>query len=182
MARRPVIFLGHGAPSLAIDAGKGAPLRAWGASLPRPRAALVISAHWETRIPPLGATSRLPLIHDYSGFPPELGEVRYPSPGAPDLATRVAELLAPGVDRAPGRGLDHGVWAPLVHLWPEADVPVLQLSLPRDGRFDLGRRLAPTSSGTTPAPSTGRCSSPCWAPWIRGSRSGSRSKASNTGA
>jgi 4,5-DOPA dioxygenase extradiol len=142
VSRQPVLFLGHGAPTLAIDAGKGAALRSLGEALPRPESALVISAHWETVAPTLGAVEPVPLIHDYGGFDPAIRDVVYPSPGAPALAERIRELL-PGVEATPGRGLDHGVWTPLVHLWPEADVPVLQLSLPRGDLVELGRRLAP---------------------------------------
>lgn len=144
--RTPVLLVGHGAPTLAIDPVKGGPLRAWGASLAQPRGVLVVSAHWETATPTLGSTVSRPLVHDYRGFPPELGRVDYPAPGAPALSERVAELLG-GADRAPTRGWDHGVWTPLVHLLPGARVPVLQLSLPRgaEGRelLELGRSLAP---------------------------------------
>lgn len=144
--RAPVLFVGHGAPTLAIDSEKGAPLRAWGSNLPRPEAVLIFSAHWETEELTLGAQIRLPLIHDYWGFPAALGQVEYPAPGAPELAHRVQELLGP-LPNAKERGLDHGVWTPLVHLLPGADVPVLQLSLPatRSSRelLQLGRQLAP---------------------------------------
>lgn len=131
----PTGFVSHGAPTLALDAAKGAPLRAWGEALGRPSAVLCVSAHWETDRPTLGATETLPLIYDFGGFDRALYEVSYPAPGAPELAERVAELV--DVDRAPRRGWDHGVWTPLVWMWPGADVPVLQLSLPRASPAEL---------------------------------------------
>ena len=147
----PVGFVGHGAPTLAFDQDKGADLLGWARTMPRPSAILVISAHWQTAGPALGSTQRRPLIYDFSGFPRRLYEVEYRSPGAPDLAAQVTSLLAglAPVERSEGRGLDHGVWVPLLHLQPKADVPVLQLSLPRwspKQLFDLGRRLAPLRS------------------------------------
>jgi 4,5-DOPA dioxygenase extradiol len=146
--RMPAAFIGHGAPTLALDPEKGAAFAAWGAALGKPRAILVASAHWEKAPPTLGATETRPLVYDFYGFPEPLYRVRYPAPGAADLARRVESLLAPeGVAREPERGLDHGVWTPLVHLYPAADVPVLQLSLPTAwgaGRIHaLGARLAP---------------------------------------
>jgi 4,5-DOPA dioxygenase extradiol len=145
--RMPVLAIGHGSPVLAIDAARGAPLREWGRSLPQPGAILVVSAHWEAAPALLGATARLPLIYDFGGFPRALYEVQYPAPGAPALAERVRELLGGRVEQDPARGLDHGVWTPLVHLYPQAAVPVLQLSLPAAlgarAIFELGRRLAP---------------------------------------
>jgi len=144
--RLPAGFVGHGAPLLALDAQKGAPLRAWGAALGQPRAVLVVSAHWEAAPAALGATETRPLVYDFGGFPRPLYEVQYAAPGAPWLADRVDALLGAPARRTE-RGLDHGVWTPLVHLFPEADVPVLQLSLPsREGPralFELGKRLAP---------------------------------------
>ena len=152
-ARMPALFLSHGAPSLALDIRGGADLARLGASLPRPRALLVVSAHWEDTPIALGTVTSRPLWHDYGGFAPELREVRYDAPGAPELAARVAGLLAPkpgGVVRAPSRRWDHGVWVPLVHLVPAADVPLLQVSLPSGltpaELIDVGRRLAPLRS------------------------------------
>lgn len=141
----PVVFVGHGAPLLAVDAAKGEPLRTWGAALPRPRAVLVLSAHWEASPPTVGATQKRPLVYDFSGFPKALYEVQYPAPGAPELAARVAGLL-PEIAQRPERGLDHGVWTPLVWMFPRPDVPVLQLSLPGSDPqtlAELGVRLAP---------------------------------------
>ncbi|MCA9627769.1 MAG: dioxygenase [Myxococcales bacterium] len=154
--RMPAIFVGHGAPLLAVDAEKGAPLVDWGREISRefgkPRAVLSISAHWTTRgdVLALGPLQRRELIYDFSGFPEELYRVRYPAPGGDLIARDVAASLAKldGVSlMETERGLDHGTWTPLVHLWPQADVPILQLSLPMtwSGRrwFDLGRALAP---------------------------------------
>jgi 4,5-DOPA dioxygenase extradiol len=146
-ARMPALLIGHGSPILAIDAERGAPFRAWGRELPRPSAILVVSAHWEAAPPALGATTTVPLVYDFGGFPRPLYEVQYAAPGAPALAKRAAELLGGRVAQDPERGLDHGVWTPLVHLYPDADVPVLQLSLPSDlgarAILELGRKLAP---------------------------------------
>lgn len=142
----PVGFVGHGAPTLALDATKGADLARWAADWPAVKAILVVSAHWEAAPASLGATQPVPLIYDFSGFPRPLYQLTYPAPGAPALAERVAALLGGAVRRAPERGLDHGAWVPLIWLRPAADLPVLQLSLPgADARvlFDLGRRLAP---------------------------------------
>ncbi len=116
--------------------------------MPRPSAILVVSAHWQTAAPNLGSTQRRPLIYDFSGFPKALYEVQYPCPGAPTLGDRVASLLASmaTVQRSEGRGLDHGVWVPLIHLQSKAEIPLLQLSMPRWSParlFELGRRLAP---------------------------------------
>lgn len=145
--RLPVAFVGHGAPTAAIDPNKSAPWAAWGRALPRPTAVLVVSAHWEGAPVRIGATRTLPLIYDFSGFPAALYALKYPAPGAPALADRVAKLLGPSAQRDPERGLDHGAWVPLLHLLPDADVPVLQVTLPlslgAEGVFDLGRRLAP---------------------------------------
>ena len=144
-SKHPVLFVGHGAPTLAIDAEKGAPFRAWSQQLERPRAILVISAHWEESPLTLGESVRHEdLIYDFYGFPPALSRVQYPAPPDAELGQRVMALT----NAAPSqRGLDHGVWTPLVHLYPEADVPVMQLSMPRsmsDAQLvQLGQSLAP---------------------------------------
>ena len=150
-AKLPALFVGHGAPTLALDEEKGAPLRTWGRTLPRPRAVLVVSAHWEEAPVTLGTVQTSPLVYDFYGFPEPLYGVTYPAPGAPELAGRVVDLLGTGlVDRRPERGLDHGVWTPLVHMFPDHDVPVLQLSMPSalgaKAVFGLGDRLAPLRS------------------------------------
>jgi 4,5-DOPA dioxygenase extradiol len=145
----PVVFLAHGAPMLLDDAGWVAELGAWARALPRPRALLVISAHWEQRPASLGATTPVPLIYDFYGFPERFYRLQYASPGAPELAARVRELCAAAsiaTHDEPSRGLDHGAYVPLICMYPEADVPVLQLSLPTmDAHplYELGRALAP---------------------------------------
>jgi 4,5-DOPA dioxygenase extradiol len=145
----PTLFIGHGAPLLAVDAIKGADFRRWAANIPKPNAILICSAHWESRGPiRLGATKTLPLIYDFYGFPPELYQIQYAPPGAPWLAARVGEILSGyEVVNDETRGLDHGAWVPLIHLYPQADIPVLQISLPRDisltELFELGKRLSP---------------------------------------
>jgi len=144
----PSIFLAHGSPMLLDDAGWVGDLAAWARALPRPRAILMISAHWEARPATLGATRTVPLVYDFSGFPARFYEATYPAPGAPELAARVRALVGatqPVID-APERGLDHGAWVPLVAMYPRADVPVLQLSLPTMEAaplLALGRALAP---------------------------------------
>ena len=144
----PVAFISHGAPTLATDLSAGADLRRWGQSLTRPTAIVTISAHWQTAAATIGTTSTQALIYDFSGFPDALYKVPYAAPGAPDLARRIAALLAPlgPVGQSEQRSWDHGVWVPLLHLFPNADVPLLQVSLPRwspKALFELGRRLAP---------------------------------------
>lgn len=147
MSRTPTLFVSHGAPTLATDRLRGGRLRQWGASLPRPRAVLIVSAHWEATPTLLGAVRRLPLLHDYAGFPAELQRLRYDAPPAPALADDVRALLGASVAEAPDRPWDHGVWVPLLHMLPDATTPVLQLSLPSGaglkGAFDLGHALAP---------------------------------------
>lgn len=145
--RMPSIFLAHGSPILLTDRGWMQELNAWSAALPRPKAILMLSAHWLDKPVTIGATTPVPLVYDFSGFPEEFYTVQYPSPGAPALAARVRQLLGPGntTDEA-DRGLDHGAYVPLVAMYPAADVPVLQISLPSLAPKDLlsmGRALAP---------------------------------------
>lgn len=144
----PSIFLAHGAPPLLDDAGWVGELRAWARALPTPEAVLMLSAHWEERPITIGATTTVPLVYDFYGFPERYYEQRYPAPGAPELAGRVRTLLSPGqpVVDDPGRGLDHGAYVPLVAMYPDANVPVLQASLPSlnpQELFTLGQALAP---------------------------------------
>jgi 4,5-DOPA dioxygenase extradiol len=144
----PVLFLAHGAPILMDDAGWVSELAALARALPRARAVLMISAHWEKRPATLGATRTVPLYYDFYGFPERYYAVKYPAPGAPELAARVRELC--GAAKLPvaesERGLDHGAYVPLLCMYPAADVPVLQLSLPSlepKELFEFGRVLAP---------------------------------------
>ena len=146
--RFPTGFVGHGAPTNAVNAERGVDWSGWVASMPTPSAVLSISAHYEQAPPSLGATTEVPLIYDFWGFPDPLYEIEYPAPGAPDLARRVEKLLgSTTVVREEDRGLDHGTWVPLLHMYPQADVPVLQLSLPWTNdpvrMFELGTALAP---------------------------------------
>ncbi|MFC3912478.1 dioxygenase [Pseudaeromonas sharmana] len=149
MARMPVLFVGHGSPLTLEQPHRFAEWRRWGEQLPTPKALLVISAHWETQPLMIGAVQTLPLIYDFYGFPPAYYQLQYAAPGAPALAARVRELVAqqqiPVADR-PDRGWDHGVWIPLLGLYPQADIPLLQLSMPghdADALMALGRALAP---------------------------------------
>jgi 4,5-DOPA dioxygenase extradiol len=145
----PALYLSHGAPPLADDPIWPGELAAWSAELPRPTSILMVSAHWEEAPIALSATTTVPLVYDFWGFPERYYQVRYPAPGAPELAGRVRALLAgPGepVEQSPDRGLDHGAYVPLVEMFPEADIPLLQLSMPSlDPRrlMAMGRRLAP---------------------------------------
>jgi 4,5-DOPA dioxygenase extradiol len=144
----PSLFLAHGAPPLLDDVGWMGQLRDWAGALARPEAILMISAHWEQRPVTLGATTRVPLVYDFYGFPDRYYKMTYPSPGAPALASRVRQLLAGSqpVSEAPTRGLDHGAYVPLVPMYPEADIPVLQMSIPTMDPMPLialGRALAP---------------------------------------
>ncbi|HEX2834672.1 MAG TPA: class III extradiol ring-cleavage dioxygenase [Thermoanaerobaculia bacterium] len=145
MTRLPALFLAHGAPPLLDDAEWVEELHAWAQAMPRPRSILMLSAHWEQKPATLGATKTVPLIYDFYGFPHHYYEQQYPAPGAPELAARIRATVAHVADDAE-RGLDHGAYVPLVAMYPEADVPVLQLSLPSENPrelFDLGRALKP---------------------------------------
>jgi 4,5-DOPA dioxygenase extradiol len=146
--RHPAIFLAHGAPPLLDDELWMRQLAAWAKALPRPRSILMLSAHWEQAPATLSATTTVPLIHDFHGFDEKYYRMQYRSPGAPALATLIESLLAGRriASARSERGLDHGAWVPLIPMYPAADIPVLQLSLPTlDPRtlLDLGRALAP---------------------------------------
>ncbi|MCA8958797.1 MAG: dioxygenase [Planctomycetes bacterium] len=144
--RQPVLFVSHGAPTWALDPVAAADFRALGAALPRPGAVLVVSAHWTDAPPALGARQPRDLLYDFHGFPPELYRIRYQAPAAAALADEL-ERQIPGLRRDDDRGWDHGVWVPLMHLFPTADVPILQVSLPQAWSpvqlFEFGSALAP---------------------------------------
>jgi len=145
----PAAFLGHGSPMNALDRNRYTEAwRAFGAAVPRPRAILAVSAHWHVNGLAVTAMPRPRTIHDFYGFPQALFEVQYPAPGLPALAEEVADAVSPdtvGADRD-GWGLDHGTWGVLVHAFPAADIPVVQLSLdarkPLDWHLRLGAKLA----------------------------------------
>ncbi len=146
----PTLFVSHGAPTMVIEESPARDfLAGLGAEIGRPEAVLCVSAHWETPAPMVSAAPRPETIHDFYGFPKALYEIAYGAPGAPALAARVAGLLDDaGLDCAidPGRGLDHGAWSPLMLIYPDATVPVTQLSILASGdparHFALGRALA----------------------------------------
>jgi 4,5-DOPA dioxygenase extradiol len=147
-ARMPTIYIGHGAPPLVDDELWVAQLAAWAEALPRPTAVLIVSAHWENAPLTIGATrTGTPLVYDFMGFPERYYRAQYRAPGAPELAANVRKLLSdqPVADE-PERGLDHGAYVPLTVMYPRADVPVLQVSMPSldpQRLFDIGRRLRP---------------------------------------
>lgn len=154
MTAMPILYLSHGAPPLADDARWTRELADWSADLEsthgKPKNILMISAHWEDEPVSVSAThDGVPLVYDFWGFPQRYYEVTYDAPAAPDLATSIEQLLeadGESVRRDETRGLDHGAYVPLVEMFPDADVPVLQLSLPTldpQRLVDLGRRLAP---------------------------------------
>lgn len=152
MAERfPAVFVSHGAPTLPIEAGPAREfLSGLGQTLGKPEAILVVSAHWESGEAVVSAAARPETIHDFFGFPKALYLLAYPAPGAPELASRASKLLgAKGIVTHvhPTRGLDHGAWVPLLLMYPDADIPVTQLtvqpSLGTEHHFHLGEALRP---------------------------------------
>ena len=150
----PTLFLSHGSPMHALDPGAAG--KAWaslGQSLPHPRALLIASAHWETNLPMLTGNPKPETVHDFFGFPEPLYRIRYPAPGEPDIARRGLALLKdagfiPAIDGC--RGIDHGAWSPLLHMYPDASIPVVQVSLQKEfgprHHLALGRALAPLAA------------------------------------
>ena len=146
--KQPILFLSHGSPMTALGGDELS--KTWATlagRLTRPAAILMVSAHWNTRLPIVTGSARPETIHDFGGFPAELYQLRYPAPGAPELAQRIKQQLteagiATGIDAS--RGLDHGAWVPLRVLFPAADIPVLQLSVQPERcarhHYALGRR------------------------------------------
>ena len=150
MNKMPVLFVGHGSPMNALDAGNpfNQGFRRIVQKFAKPKAILMISAHWYGNRLQVTSGERPEMIYDFYGFPAALSQVQYPAPGSPELAGQVRSLLQPAnVETNPERGFDHGAWAVLKHLYPEADIPVVQLSLnlmqPAQWHFDLAKKLAP---------------------------------------
>lgn len=145
----PALYLSHGAPPLVDDTLWVSELEAWARELPRPKAILVVSAHWESAPLTIGAVATgTPLVYDFGGFDPRYYRVQYASPGAPELARKVAALMPDNepVHHQPARGLDHGAYVPLTVMYPAADIPVLQVSMPTldpQRLLHLGERLRP---------------------------------------
>jgi 4,5-DOPA dioxygenase extradiol len=146
----PAVFFGHGNPMNALEVNRyTAAWRPFGGAVPRPRAILVISAHWYIHATAVTAMPRPRTIHDFYGFPKPLFDVRYPAPGLPELADEIRDVVHPNrvwADVATW-GIDHGTWSVLVHAFPDASIPVVQLSInaskPFEHHLELGRRLAP---------------------------------------
>ena len=151
---RPVVFVPHGSPMFALEPGAaGAALAALPALWTRPRAIVVVSPHWETAVPTVGTATRLETMHDFGGFDPRLFDIQYPAIGCPEAAQQVvAALQSAGlpVETDARRGLDHGAWVPLRHMFPDADVPVVPLSIQHHGgprhAWQVGRALAPLAA------------------------------------
>lgn len=151
MTTLPSLFVSHGSPMFALEAGSTGPaLRAWAQAQPRPRGIVLMSPHWMARAPLVMSTPAPQTWHDFGGFPAALYQLQYPAPGDPALAQQVLALLQDaGIETGADsrRPLDHGAWVPLMHLYPEADVPIVQLALPAHWGpapvYELGRALRP---------------------------------------
>jgi len=151
MSRLPSLFVSHGAPTFALDPGLAGPrLTALGRSLPRPQAVLVVSPHWTTAAPRVSVAAQPDTIHDFGGFDPALYRLSYPAPGHAGLARRAVELLRDAgwsAQTDERHGLDHGAWVPMGYLFPDADVPVFQVSLPArldaQAAWAFGQALGP---------------------------------------
>jgi len=144
--KMPVLFVSHGSPMTIYDRASAEEYASWSAKLPQPKALLVFSAHWEADQLEFGETvAHEQLIYDFYGFPESLYELQYPAPGANFLVEQIDNLLQVDIPRT-SRGLDHGVWVPLLHMYPKADIPILQMSIPRfatnDMLLDLGKQLS----------------------------------------
>ncbi len=154
MSTLPSLFISHGAPTFALEPGLAGPqLAALGRVLPQPAAVLVVSPHWMTGTPLVSTSARPATIHDFGGFDPALYRISYPAPGHPELAQRAVALLREaGWPAKPdeGRGLDHGAWVPLTFLFPDAQVPTFQVSMPARldaaSAFEFGKALSPLAS------------------------------------
>jgi len=150
-SRRPTVFISHGAPTFALEPGQAGPqLAKLGRELPRPEAVLIVSPHWMTLESRVSTAPRPQTMHDFGGFDPALRRIDYPAPGHPDLARRAVDLLRAAGWQAlahDSRGLDHGAWVPMLHMYPGADVPVFQASLPAhldaQAAWAFGTALAP---------------------------------------
>ena len=147
---RHALFVPHGSPMFALHPGAaGAAIAQMASQLPTPRAIVVVSPHWETNIPTVGVAAQLETIHDFGGFDPRLYEIQYPAKGAPDVAAQVVHALQTAgfeVATDPQRGLDHGAWVPLRHMFPQAQVPVVPLSIQShlgpEHAYRIGQALA----------------------------------------
>lgn len=144
----PSLYIGHGAPPLLDHKQWRSELAQWSSELPTPTAILIISAHWESAPLMVGATTPMPLIYDFYGFPEKYYQLQYAAPGAPELAAKIAALMpdTEPLHQAPNRGLDHGAYVPLMIMFPEANIPVLQMSVPTHDPvklMEIGRRLRP---------------------------------------
>jgi len=145
--KAPALYIGHGAPPLLDDPIWSGELAEWSEKLEKPKAILIVSAHWESAPLTLSSTENdTPLIYDFGGFAPKYYNIQYRSPGAPELAARIKAIMDEPVTEQPRRGLDHGAYIPLMKMYPDANIPVLQMSIPThdpEKLFAIGQKLAP---------------------------------------